>query len=357
MMIWRYCQKQIFLSVGMIMLLLIGLHVSLSFLGELNRIGRGNYGFLAAVSYVMLGVPGAVFDYLPVAAFMGTLLGLGLLASHGECLVMRVSGCSLMRLTLGVILAGVVMGTSVFVLSEWVVPKSLHLAQTQKTTALSGGQAVKTHQGIWVKNQNDMVTIRHVLDDTHLQGVTDFHFEKQKSGPKRLVRVTYGEKAFFEKGNWWLSQVTENQLGKTQVKLKTVPLQKWQFSLQPGILTVAKDKPEELSMESLFKTLRYQSRQGLEDDTTMMVLIQRVMQPFSVIAMMLLAVPFVFGPLRSASTGFRLVIGILLGFGFLVGNELVMQASLVYELPPWAVMWIPTALLGAIATAALYRIR
>ena len=50
--------------------------------------------------------------------------------------------------------------------------------------------------------------------------------------------------------------------------------------------------------------------------------------------MMLLALSFIFGPLRSVTAGARIVTGICFGFLFYVVNEIFGPLSLVYKVPP-----------------------
>ena len=61
--------------------------------------------------------------------------------------------------------------------------------------------------------------------------------------------------------------------------------------------------------------------------------------------MLLLALSFIFGPLRSVTMAARVLMGILTGFGFYMANEVFGPVALVYQLPP---------LLGAITPSVLF---
>ena len=61
--------------------------------------------------------------------------------------------------------------------------------------------------------------------------------------------------------------------------------------------------------------------------------------------MMLLALSFIFGSLRSVTAGARIVTGICFGFLFYVINEIFGQMSVVYSVP---------ALVGAIMPSLLF---
>ena len=60
---------------------------------------------------------------------------------------------------------------------------------------------------------------------------------------------------------------------------------------------------------------------------------RKIFQPVSVGVMMLLALSFIFGSLRSVTAGARIVTGICFGFLFYVVNEIFGQMSVVYNMP------------------------
>jgi lipopolysaccharide export system permease protein len=77
----------------------------------------------------------------------------------------------------------------------------------------------------------------------------------------------------------------------------------------------------------------------------------------SVVLMTVLALPFVFGSLRSAGTGARMVVGLVIGLGYYVGVQVLAQGGQVFNLDPALVAWTPSAALLLITTIALLRIR
>ena len=72
---------------------------------------------------------------------------------------------------------------------------------------------------------------------------------------------------------------------------------------------------------------------------------RKVMQPVTVAVMMLVALSFVFGPLRTVTMGARVLLGVVAGFSFYISNEIFGPMSIVYELP---------AVVGAIAPSMLF---
>jgi lipopolysaccharide export system permease protein len=74
------------------------------------------------------------------------------------------------------------------------------------------------------------------------------------------------------------------------------------------------------------------------------------MQPFATLVMIFLAIPFIFGPLRSVSMGLRIMAGVIVGFGFYILNQFLGPMSQVYQIPAVVAALVPTmvfAMLGA----------
>jgi len=80
-----------------------------------------------------------------------------------------------------------------------------------------------------------------------------------------------------------------------------------------------------------------------------------VLQPVTVSVMLLMALSFIFGPLRSVTMGARIIMGVLTGFGFFITNEVFGPLSLVYNIPPVLGALLPSILFATVAAALLSR--
>jgi len=83
----------------------------------------------------------------------------------------------------------------------------------------------------------------------------------------------------------------------------------------------------------------------------------RIARTVAVAIIVVLAVPFAFGPMRSTGTGVRTVVGIMIGVGFFLLARLLENGGAVFNLSPLAVAWLPTVVLMLITTVALARLR
>lgn len=123
----------------------------------------------------------------------------------------------------------------------------------------------------------------------------------------------------------------------------------WQSSLTPDKLSVVSIKPEALSIRGLVGYLDYLKTNSQDPSRYELALWRKVMQPVTVAVMMLVALSFVFGPLRTVTMGARVLLGVVAGFSFYISNEIFGPMSIVYELPAYVGAVAPSLLFTGVA--------
>jgi len=83
----------------------------------------------------------------------------------------------------------------------------------------------------------------------------------------------------------------------------------------------------------------------------------RIARTVGVLFAVLLAIPFVLGSLRSAGAGTRMMLGLLIGIGFFLLQRLIESGSVVFNLNPVVLAWLPTTLLALVTLMLLMRAR
>ena len=68
---------------------------------------------------------------------------------------------------------------------------------------------------------------------------------------------------------------------------------------------------------------------------------------------MLVAISFIFGPLRDGTMGFRIFAGVVVGIAFRTSQDLLGPASLVFVFPPVYAVIAPIAVCGLAGLALL----
>ncbi len=349
----RYIAKTVTVLITLALLLVLGVDFLFAYVHELGGIGRGDYGAMAALLYTALTLPGRLYDLFPMASLIGVLLALGLLSSRSELIVMRASGVSVLQITTAIAKVGLGLALVVTLLGEYGVPKAEYAAESLKIRAKSAGQAMLTARGTWVREGNNFIHVRALLPKGVLQGVTVYEFDDEH----RLQTATFVAQAKYRKEQWLLENIKQSHISAEQVTTDTQASAIWPKLINPSLLNVLLYEPDDLSLLGLSRYIDYLKTNNLDASHYQLIFWKKVLQPFSVIVMVLLGVPFIFGPLRSASMGLRILSGILLGFTFYLANEIFGPLSIVYHFPAVLAAMLPLLLFAMLGYMMMRRVQ
>ncbi|TQI78558.1 lipopolysaccharide export system permease protein [Serratia fonticola] len=337
----RYIGKTIFNTIMMTLFMLVSLSGIIKFVDQLRKVGQGDYTALGAGVYTLLSVPKDIEIFFPMAALLGALLGLGTLATRSELVVMQASGFTRLQIAGSVMKTAIPLVLLTMAIGEWVAPQGEQMARNYRAQQMYGGSLLSTKSGLWAKDGNDFIYIERVAGEKELSGVNIYHFNDQR----RLESVRYAASANFEDGAWQLSQVDTSDLTNQKQVTGTQTLTGvWKTNLTPDKLGVVALDPDSLSIRGLHNYVKYLQQSGQEANRYQLNMWSKIFSPLSVAVMMLMALSFIFGPLRSVPMGVRVVIGISFGFLFYVLDQIFGQLSLVYSIPPMLGALLPSML-------------
>lgn len=349
----RYIAVTCAALIALALLLVLGVDFLFAYVHELGGTGRGDYNAGAAFLYTALTLPRRLYQLFPMASLIGVLLALGLLSSRSELIVMRASGFSIFQIARAVMKVGLVLAVVVTLLGEFAVPKAEYTAETLKVRAKSGGQAVLTAQGTWVREGNNFIHIRTLLPKGRLQDVTSYVF----NDAYQLQSATYIEHAKYRKDGWHLDNIQKSNISPVRITTEKHEKEIWPNLVDPSLLDVLLSKPDDLSLIGLSKYITYLKSNQQDAAYYELAFWKKIVTPFAVIIMVFLGVPFVFGPLRSVSMGLRILAGIVVGFTFYLGNEIFGPLSLVYSFPPIVAAIMPAFLFFILGYMMMRRVK
>lgn len=331
---------------------LAGLQVLFTYLGELGSLKDG-YGAWDALKYVLWGAPNYLYEILPISALIGAVLGLGTLASNSELIVMRSVGVSLWRIVGWVIRSALLLVVLSFALSEWVIPYTNEQAKSVKSA--SKAAQLGEVRGYWTREGQRFIYIDYANSQGQLKNVQMLDFDKNY----RLRGTLQADQGQFVKDGSWTLDNTEQfdilQNGNaTLVKQQQQPLA---LALQPKYVHMVTIDPEDLSPSQLVSFMSYMHEYSQVPKTYQLAFWQKLGSPFALIALVVIACSFIFGPLRQQSMGFRLVIALFAGLGFFYLQDFLGYASLIYAPSPAWFVFIPILIMFGIGVYLLHRAR
>jgi lipopolysaccharide export system permease protein len=353
----RYLARHVLWYTLLVMSVLVTLVALFVFIDQQRDVGVGHYGMLEALFVTLLLVPKQAFQLLPVAALIGALVGLGNLARGSELIVIRAAGVSVLRVALAAAGAGLLLLACGAVVGELLAPPLEAYAHQIKTFGKYDNFSFAGRAGMWIKDGGQIVSIEQQSADNVYGGLYIYSVEADAEGRQRLTALSRADRAEFAGGrNWRLWNFASSAIGSDGVTVRHVPTLS-AAGMSPEFLAEAVVDPASLPIRGLWRYVEHLRANDLESRAWEVALWSRISRSLSTVLLCMLAVAFVFGPLRSAGAGSRTVIGIIIGVVYFLINRTLENSGDVYGLNPLLVAWAPAALLAVVTGVALARVR
>ncbi|MFJ3048858.1 MULTISPECIES: LPS export ABC transporter permease LptG [Pseudomonas nitroreducens/multiresinivorans group] len=348
----RYIGTTVFVSILAVLGVILGLAELFAFVDQLGQISD-TYTLGEALKFVLLTAPSRGYDMLPMAALIGCLVGLGTLASNSELTIMRAAGVSLQRIVWAVMKPMLVLMFAGILVGEYVIPYTETAAQSGRALAQSGNGSQSSKSGLWHRQGHEFIHINVVRPDGVLLGVTRYDFDENR----RLQTASFARQAVFENNQWQLQDVSTTVLHAAEKRSEVVskPSEAWNIQLSPQLLNTVVMEPEALSITGLWDYIHYLQDQGLSSNRYWLAFWTKILQPLVTAALVLMAISFIFGPLRSVTLGQRVFTGVLVGFTFRIAQDLLGPSSQVFNFPPLLAVLVPAAICAFLGTLLLKR--
>ena len=350
----RYIARTVIFSTLMVSLVAMSLLLFMNLVNEVSGIQTTSSAMLRAFLLALMSVPDQFYALFPIAAFLGVLIGLGRLAATSQLIVIRASGISILQITWSVMKTAMVMVIVVTFFAELFVPRLQYIytqAENDKGASLSALPGLPTPQSIWIRQDNVFTHIDGFENVDTMRGVTRYYFGSHD----QMKRVTYANKGYFENKHWELHNLQESIFKGSSVDVATEKTVDLPLKLRPKMEAFMEISPHQQSLFALYKTISYRQSFGLTVSRLSFVFWQRILQPFSTLILIVLAIPFVFGSLRDTSASSRIVMGVMLGVIFYTVSQLFGPITIVYQFPPFLAALMPMLTFLVVAIVLLLR--
>lgn len=338
----RYVARNVAIMVVYCTIGLVLMGSLIKFVDQLRNLGKGTFDVYTVLWYVFCLSPGQILMFFPLGVLLGTVLALGNLASSSELIAMQSVGKSKMSIVWSACVGVIPLIILVMVMGEFVVPRAEKYAEVMSDEAISNGQIVVTTRGVWFREENSFINISTVMSDGELRNVNRFVFTD--TFPKKLLTHEYAISGYWNSQDktWKMEKVYVTEHNGPNIKMEFKDSVVWNLILTPNKLDVLSIGENQLSMSGLVNYIDYMTKNGQKADKYTLKLYRKIFSPITVLVVLLLAASTIFGPLRSASMGARVVVGILVGFAFYATNEILAPFTIFYGVPPIVGAIFPT---------------
>jgi len=235
--------------------------------------------------------------------------------------------------------AFIVMGIGLL-LGEFIAPR-LEL-KGELDRALSRGEQVGlSRYGHWQRDDNEFMHFNAIDPEGVLYGISIYNFTDEKA----LASLTSAESAVFIEnaagGYWVLQKGTQSTFLQDDENTSAFESKIWNVDLSPDLLKVLIIDPDKMSISDLFRYASRFENQGQDGGAYFLSFWEKILQPLTTAALVIVAVSFIFGPLRSSTMGSKVFTAICFGIAFYLIQNLLSTVSLVYQFNPLLAVSLP----------------
>lgn len=391
----RYIASTVLLAISLVLVVIVMLNILGLIIEQVGDI-QGNYDFVQVLKYALWRTPGYIVSNVGFAALIGCLIGLGVLASGNELMVMRASGVSIMQI-IGLVMYPVLLVIIIGMGLGEFAPYTERVAEGNRDIALTAAfkQIMDAHEkkmsektsskkklnkkikekikksasrlrmadtinninSLWNREGNEFIRFATVLPDGRIFGITRFGFNDDQT----LSWIQYSQEGRYQDSGWLLEDVRTTYLDKTPddeiSRSDTQDRVYWNTQLTPELLLFVSTDPESLTFRELGQYGDFLKEQQRDSRVYKLEWWKKVIKPLEIFSLVVLAISFVFGPLRQVTMGQRVFMGVMVGVIFQTLQNMFATSSLVFGFSPFVAVMLPIAVCTSLGFVMILRVR
>jgi len=211
----RYIVKEVVRVFATLMVALIFLFYIFDFFEKIDNFINAGISVPRILVYFAFKLPFVAAQMIPICLLLAIIITFGLMNRHNELLALRSSGVSIMNLLKPVLMMGGVLGVSLFIISEAVVPVAISKANRIWLEEVNK-KSVSTsmERSIWIKEKRKIIHIEHYNPtEKAIFNIVVYEFDQTFN----LVRRVDASRGVFKEESWILDDVMEQNTTRRRV--------------------------------------------------------------------------------------------------------------------------------------------
>lgn len=363
----RYLATEIYRSSAVVLLALLGLFSFFNLIEELDKLSASLS--LGSLLYLqLLNLPTQLYELLPIGLLIGAVLALAGLAQRNELVILRVSGVSGLQLLVSLWIITIPLMIGALVLSEYITPRAEIQASESSLKLLGKAGGGRLNSGYWFKenganDQTRLINITHLRGTSQVEQVHVYEFDANQ----HLQSYTQAAVGEFTPNHLLLKEVQRSvinpdalqalEAGTTPsapiITLEHTDQLELETSLSAERLLVRVLTPERMAATDLIDYIAYLKANQLETERQTVALWRKLAYPFTLLVMITIAAPISFMQTRHGGVGTKIFLGILIGVGFFMANQLALNLGMLTNWQPWLTALLPSVFALIVALGAL----
>jgi lipopolysaccharide export system permease protein len=349
----RYIAKTLLTYSLVVLLVWLSIYSFFNFLAELNNVGTVNYTILEAFKYIVLQMPEVAYNQVSPIILLGCVLGMGQLAMTGQLIILRSSGISILKITWLTLKNAIIFLIFLTLIGEILAPTLTKFAENERANALGQKSLSKSQDGFWIRDGDNFINVENNIDGSVFNEVTIIEVNESN----KIERVIKSESAVFDGKSLNLELASIFSIDSKNlfdnITSTERNLYKKRVAFDQDMIASLEKEPKDLTTLTIIKQIQFLTDNNLRAQVFELELYKRLAKPFILIAMILLAMLFIFGSTRDATIGRKIFFGVAIGLSFELITRIGGALSLSFNFSPMLSSFVPAIVIMLISVMVL----
>jgi lipopolysaccharide export system permease protein len=349
----RYIAKTLLSYSITVLLLWLSIYSFFNFLTELNSVGKESYSVIEAFKYIVLQMPEVAYDQAAPVILLGCVLGMGHLATTGQLIIIRVSGVSILKITWLTLKNALIFMIFLIIIGEILAPILTKYAENERTIALGQTSLSSNKDGFWIRDGGNFINVENNIDGSLFDGITIIEVNQSNN----IDRVIKSNSAVFDGQSLSLGATNIFSINSEkifeEISLKERNLYQKRVAFDQDLIASLEKEPKDLSTLTIIKQIQFLSENKLRSEIFEVELYKRLIKPLNLVAMILIAMLFIFGSTRDVTLGRKIFFGVAIGLSFELISRIGGAVALSFDFNPILSSLVPTLIAIIVAITFL----
>jgi lipopolysaccharide export system permease protein len=295
------------------------------------------------VKYFLFKAPFVIYQIVPVAVLLSTLLTIGILSKNNEITAMKSGGISIYKISVPLVMIALIITALSFANSEYVTPyTNMRVTNIKNSVKKKTQRSFFKHDKIWYAGKGLVYNIDYFDSKANcLYGITIFNFDDEFNLTKRIDAKT----GVYRDGAWVLSGVLIRGFSLNNKNIEITRVEEHtekevHIPETPKSLKEVRKKAEEMNYNELKRFIAKIKSEGHESPEYEVDLQAKLAMPFISVIMTIIGIPFALRKERSGSIAVGVGASIVIGFFYWITLSFAISLGHAGVLPPIIAAWV-----------------
>jgi lipopolysaccharide export system permease protein len=338
----RYIAKTLLTYSLVVLIVWLSIYSFFNFLAELNNVGTLDYSILDAFKYIFLQMPEVAYDQVSPVILLGCVLGMGHLATTGQLIILRASGISILKITWITLKNSFFLLIFLTLVGELVAPSLTSFAENERSNAMGQTTLSISQNGFWIRDGDFFINVENNVDGALFKGIKVIEVNNESN---KIESIVESKSAIFDGQMLNMDSTNIFSINSSNlfdnISLKELNLYKKRVAFDQDLINSLEKEPKDLTTFNIVKQIEFLKNNKLRVKVFELELYKRLVRPITLVAMILLAMLFIFGSTRDASLGRKIFFGIAIGLSFELISRIGGALALSFDFSPLLSTFVP----------------